>query len=186
MRASETRAVSAVVGVVLLTALTAVLAGGVLAAGTAMSSLNDPPPSVVVESEPVVAACAGCGPDDQVVRVRHVSGDAVSLADAALAVETPDDRGRLVELPLTRNCIPDVHVEGTDLFDGRCGRVSGPLTSVGSDADGQWTAGETLAVRIQKAAVRLDPDDDLTVRVVHAPSGQTVAEATPTVVASAG
>jgi len=171
------RGVSPVVGTVLLVALAAVLATGLLAAGTAMESLDDPPPSAVLAGEDVTAACAGCGSTDQVVRVRHRAGDPIAMADVALVVSVPgrDVRGRLVDLPLATNCLRDTHVDGTDLFDGRCGRVSGALTAVGTDADGVWRAGEHVAVRLRKGAVRLDPGADVVVRVVHTPSGTVVA-----------
>lgn len=173
----STRAVSPVVGTVLLVALAAVLATGVLAAGTAMKSLEDPPPSAVLAGADVTAACAGCGSSDQVVRVRHRSGDPIEMAEVALVISVPghDVSGRVVDLPLATNCLRDSHVEDTDLFDGRCGRVGGALTAVGSDADGVWRAGEQVAVRLRKSAVRLRPGADVVVRVVHTPSGTVVA-----------
>lgn len=183
MATDTTRGVSAVVGTVVLTALVAVLAMGVFATGTAVEALDDPPQSVVAEAADVTAGCAGCGPDDQVLRLSHHGGDAVPLDDVALAVEIPgrDLRTRLVDLPLPTNCLSDAHVEGPDLFDGRCSRVSGSLTAVGADDDGVWSAGETVAVRLRKSAVRLDPGDDVVVRLVHTPSGTTVTERTAAV-----
>jgi FlaG/FlaF family flagellin (archaellin) len=178
------RAVSSVVGTVLLIALAAVLATGVLAAGSAMNSLADPPPTVVVDADEISAACAGCGPRDQVVRLTHQSGDAVSMADSSIVVSVPtrEQTGRLVALPLALNCLRDSHVDGTDLFDGRCGRVSGAVTAVGTDADGVWRAGESLSFRLRKSAVRLAPDDDVVVRLRHVPSGTVVTEVEPAVV----
>lgn len=185
MATDATRAVTALVAMVLLIALVVVLAAGVYAAGTAVESLDDPPPSVVAEAEDVTAACAGCGPDDQVVRLSHSGGDAVSLDAVTLAVTLPghDRRARVVDLPLPTNCLPDDHVEGPDLFDGRCGRVSGSLTAVGADDDGVWSAGETLSVRLRKSAVHLDPGDEVVVRLVHTPSGTVVTERTAAVTA---
>jgi hypothetical protein len=45
---------------------------------------------------------------------------------------------------------------------------------VGSDDDGVWRAGETLSVRLKKSAVHLEPGEDVTVEVVHAPSDSLV------------
>ena len=183
MMADTTRGVSAVVGTVVLVALVAVLAAGVFAAGAAVESLDDPPPSVVADADDVVAACSGCGSADQVVRLSHRGGDAVALAETDLVVDLPghDLRTRLVDLPLPHNCLPDSHVEGPDLFDGRCGRVAGSVTAVGADDDGVWSAGETLSVRLSEGAVRLDPGDEVVVRLVHTPSGTTVTERTAAV-----
>jgi FlaG/FlaF family flagellin (archaellin) len=177
------RAVTSMVGVVTLVALVALLATGVLAAGMAMASLGGPPPSATIDAADTTAACVGCGPRDQVLRLTHRGGDPLSMADIELVVTVPD-RGsaRLVDLPLDANCLRDAHVEGPDRFDGRCGRVAGPLTGVGADADGTWSAGETVSFRLRKGAVRLDGGDEVTVRVVHTPSGTTVAERTSSVV----
>jgi flagellin-like protein len=171
-----TRGVSPVVGTVLLVALVAVLATGVLAAGAALESLDDPPPSVVTEGKPIPAACDGCGPSDQVLRLQHAGGDAVEMSNVAVVVVVPahDLRGRLVDLPVETNCLGDAHVAATDIFDGRCGRVGGTLTAVGTDADGVWHAGETLRVRLRKSAVRLTPGEEVTVAVVDTASGGTV------------
>jgi flagellin-like protein len=174
------RAVSPVVGTVLLLGVVVVLATGVLATAAAVDSLDDPPPTVVSEAGDLRAACDGCGSSDQVLRLRHRSGDAVDLADTALVVSLPgrDESTRLVDLPLPTNCLRDSHVEGPDIFDGRCGRVIGSLTAVGEDADGVWSAGDTLAVRLKKGAIRLAPGDTLTVELRHAPSGTVVTSAT--------
>ncbi len=173
---SSSRGVSAVVGTVLLVALVAVLATGVFAAGSAVESLDDPPPSAVITGDDIVAACSGCGWTDQVVRLRHRSGDAVGLSETAVFVAVPsrDLEGRLVDLPLATNCLGDAHVEGTDLFDGRCGRVGGVLTDVGTADDGRWHAGESIMFRLRKGSVRLSPGDEVTVRVLHTPSGTVV------------
>lgn len=179
MARQANRGLSSVVGTAALVALVVVLATGVLAAGMAMASLGEPPPAATIEAEPTTAACAGCGPADQVVRLHHRNGDPLPMVDVALFVSVPaHDSTRLVDLPLSTNCIRDSHVEGPDLFDGRCGRVGGSLTAVGSDADGVWRAGETVRFRLQKGAVRLVPGDDVTVSVVHTPSDSVVAERT--------
>jgi FlaG/FlaF family flagellin (archaellin) len=170
------RGVSPVVGTVLSVALVAVLATGVLAAGTAIEELDEPPPAVVTDGSTLTAACVGCSSRDQVVQLRHVSGGTVEMSDVAVVVSVPahDTRGRLVGLPLETNCLRDSHVELDDLFDGRCGRVGGALTAVGSNDDGVWRAGETLSVRLKKSTVRLDPGEEVVVEVVHTPSGSPV------------
>lgn len=176
------RGLSSVVGTVALVAIVVALAAGVLAAGTAMSATSNPPPAATLEIADTRAACHGCGPADQVVRLSHHSGDTLVLSEIELLVSVPDRRrARLVDLPLPTNCLSDDHVEGPDLFDGRCGRVGGALTAVGSVSDGTWRAGQTARFRIQKGAVRLDSGDRLTVSIVHTPSGSTVAERTVTV-----
>lgn len=174
------RALSPVVGTVLLvgvaTVLATVLAAGVLGAG-ATGSLQGPPPSVVAEAGTVRAACVGCGPDDQVIRLRHRTGDGVIVAEMSVVVDLPARgvRARLTDLPLPTNCLGDGHVDGPDVFDGRCGRVGGALTAVGSDADGRWTAGESLRVRLRKRAVRLRAGEEVVVSVRHVPSGAVIA-----------
>lgn len=171
------RGLSSVVGILGLVALVVVLATGVLTAGMAMATLGDPPPAATIGAEATTAACHGCGPNDQVVRLHHRNGDPLPMGDVALVVSVPaHDPARLVDLPLPTNCLRDSHVEGPDLFDGRCGRVGGSLTAVGSDTTGSWRAGETVHFRLQKSAVRLAPGNDVTVRVVHTPSDSVIAE----------
>jgi FlaG/FlaF family flagellin (archaellin) len=183
MDSSTDRALSSVVGVVTLVALVVVLATGVLAGGMAMASLGDPPPSATVAAEDTTAACVGCGSSDQRLRLTHRSGDELPMTEIELVLVAPGhDPARVVDLPLSNNCLGDGHVEGPDIFDGRCGRVAGPLTAVGTDSDGTWSAGETLVVRLRKGAVRLADGDEVTVRVVHAPSGSVVTERTVGVV----
>jgi flagellin-like protein len=180
------RGLSSVVGTVTLVALVVVLATGVLAAGMAMATFGDPQPVATVEAATTTAACGGCGPDDQVVRLRHRNGDPLPMADLEFIVSVPGrESARLVDLPLSTNCVRDTHVEGPDLFDGRCGRVGGSLTSVGADSDGVWRAGETVRFRLQKRAIRLAPGDEVTVSVVHTPSGSVVAERVIPIKASA-
>jgi FlaG/FlaF family flagellin (archaellin) len=179
MDSTTDRALTSLVGVVALVALVVVLASGVLAAGLAVGSLDAPPPSVTVDAEPIPAACVGCGPDDQRLRLIHRGGEDLPMAETELVVVAPGhDPARLVDLPLSANCLGDGHVEGPDIFDGSCGRVAGPLTTVGADIDGTWSAGETAVVRLRKGAVRLAPGAEAAVRVVHAPAGHVVAERT--------
>ena len=178
------RGLSSVVGVVASIALAVVLATGVLAAGLAVGSLGELPPSATIEAGDTTAACVGCGPEDQRIRLEHRGGDSLPMHEIELIVSVPG-RGtaRLVDLPLGTNCLGDDHVEGPDRFDGRCGRVSGSLTTVGTDADGTWSAGETVGFRLRKGAVRLDPGGTVTVRIVHVPSEHVVAERTVTATA---
>lgn len=180
MESRATRGVSPVVGCVVLVGVVAALAGGVFAAGMAMDRLGDPPPAAVIEGDDIGAACRGCGPTDQVVRLHHRRGDPIEVSEIELVVTGPggSPRTRLVGLPLSTNCLRNHHVEGRDLFDGRCGRVDGAMTAVGSNDDGTWSAGETIRFRLRKSAIRLDAGEDVTVRVVHTPSGTTVAERT--------
>jgi FlaG/FlaF family flagellin (archaellin) len=178
MDGTSERGLSSVVGTVTVVVLVVVLATGVLAAGLAMDSLGAPP-TATIDASDATAACPGCGLHDQTIELTHRGGDPLAVEDLALVVVAPGhDPARLVDLPLSGNCLGDSHVEGPDLFDGRCGRVAGPLTTVGGDADGTWSAGETATFRLRKGAVRLDDGQSVTVRVVHAPSGSVVAERT--------
>lgn len=182
MGTTPDRGLSSVVGTVTVVALVVALATGVLAAGLAMGSLGSPP-TATIEAEDTTAACPGCGPHDQTIELTHRGGDSLAVADLALVVVAPGhDPTRVVDLPLSGNCLGDSHVEGPDVFDGRCGRVAGPLTMVGDDADGTWSAGETAVVRLRKGAVKLDDGEEVSVRVVYVPSGSVVAERTVDVV----
>lgn len=134
------RAVSPVVGVVCLVAVTVVLAAGV-GAGTQLTT----------PSKPTTASFDVTADDTGEVTVRHRGGD--SIDPAALDIHV-----RIDGEPLDRQ--PPV-----PFFSAR-GFESGPTGPFNSARSEQWRAGETASFRIAGTnSPRLRADDTVTVRI---------------------
>ena len=150
---ARSRAVSPVVGIVLLIVCTFVLGGVVaLSAATAPAA---PPPSARV----AVAADAG---DDRIA-LTHRGGDTLDVRDISLEVTVAGE-------PLDRQ--PPVPFFSTPGFR------PGPTGPFNRAADSAWRAGETASLRI--AATNdpaIDPGDRVRV-VVYADGGRVVTATT--------
>ncbi|MCL9812645.1 type IV pilin [Natranaeroarchaeum aerophilus] len=118
------RGVSPVIGVVLLVALTILLAG-IAAGGLITAESPDPRPTVVVD--------ASAEPTTNTVTVRHVRGGA--LDPSALSLQIAVNGTELDKQPP----IP---------FFSAHGFVPGPTGPFNPETDSEWTAGETGTVRI--------------------------------------
>jgi len=157
------------VGVVLLVAVTVLLATlGVAAAGFG-EALGEPTPAASVDAE--LSATDGW-PDGQRLVLTHGGGDDLRVADLALVVEVQrtGDRVRVVDLPTRR--LDDDSVRGPDVFDRTYAGIDGAFDT--AHTDGAWTAGERTSLRVAQRAVDVRSGDVVTVRVVHRPSGGTV------------
>jgi len=172
------RAVSSVVGVALLTGVVVLLAGTVTLAVTGLAGADRPVPTVDTQAREFVAGCAGCGPDDQILRLEHRGGDPVDVStiEVAIAFEDRPIESRLVDLPVENPGCNDLQAsdyEGEDIYDESCTGVRGALD--GSD-DGTWASGEILAVRLAKTDVRVRPGNAVRVTVVDREADAVVAE----------
>jgi FlaG/FlaF family flagellin (archaellin) len=174
------RAVSSVVGVVVLVGLVVVLAGTVGVAATGLAGADEPVPTVDAQAHTFVAGCPGCGPDDQIISIEHRGGDPVEVATIEVHTAFADRQldSRLVGLPVENRGCNDLQAddyEGADIYEGGCTGVWGALD--GSD-DGTWTSGEVLAFRIPKSDVLVRPGEEVTVTVVDEQRGAVVTEHT--------
>lgn len=148
------RALSPVVGVVLLTAVTVIAS---VAVGAAALSHAPPDPA------PRIAVDATAAPDGRVTLV-HRGGDAVSVADLRVHVTVDGD-------PLGHQ--PPVPFVGAPGFRGA---PSGPFNRAG---DGTWTTGEEASFTVA-ATNRPSLHPGATVRVRLVEDGTPVAEVTAT------
>jgi len=176
------RAVSPVVGVVLLVGVVALL-GGVLGLAVTGFVADGPTraPTVDATAARFVAGCPGCGPDDQVVRLEHEGGDPVDMRAVTVQTTVADRpvESRLVDLPVENggcNDLKESDYEGEDIYEDGCAGVRGPLN--GAHPDREWASGETIAFRIPKRDLLVAPGEELTVRVVHTESNSVVVEET--------
>jgi len=170
------RALSSVVGVLVVVGLVATLAGSVWVAVSGFDS-DRTVPTVDAQAGEFVAGCPGCGPEDQVLRLEHRGGDPVDVERIEVAI-TFEDRpidSRLVGLPVENPGCNDLQpgdYEDADIYDGSCTGVRGAL----SGGDGTWASGEVLAVRLAKTDVLVRPGDAVTVTVVDSETEAVVVE----------
>lgn len=179
-RASESsqRAITPVVGVVLLAAVTVVAAAAVgLTAVGVTDRLVHPPPRMAVTSGPFTA---NTGLQGGVVRLTHAGGESVAVDELAFVVDATaacGKTGRLVGLPLgSGHDVEPANVEGSDVFDGQSVRRFGDPPHVLLQR--RWRPGETVAFRLAYTDCPITDGDGIVVRVVHEPSG-TVLERVP-------
>ncbi|QIO23765.1 type IV pilin [Haloarcula sp. JP-L23] len=179
----DERAVTPVVAVVLLVALVVVLAASVTAATVGYASdLRGPAPTVAQSSGEFERYATGGGRyTDQIVRVTHLAGDPLRVADLELVVDASDacgKSGRLVNLPATGDDLrpTDEYVRGDDVFDNAYDAVEGPIGTGDVDDDGTWSAGETAQFRLATSECPLDAGERFTVRLVHTPTGAVLVE----------
>lgn len=169
------RAVTPVVGVVILVALTVVLAAMVSAAALAYADeLADPAPTVARSSGEYDRYATGGGRyTEQVVRITHEAGDTLTVANLELVVDACGRTGRLVNLPVDGDDPRPAtrYVRGEDVFDNSYGAIEGPIGTGDVDDDGEWSAGETTQFRLATGECALESGDSITVRVVHTPTG---------------
>lgn len=174
------RAVSSVVAVVLMVAVTVIMAAAVGSFALDIAGVqHEPVPQIANADAELVADVAGG--DDQTVRIAHRGGDTVTVSNLEVVVTFSDStkRSRLTGVPTKK--IDSTDYDGDDIWDGSYGGIGGALASnEPAGSDGEWSSGEALVFRIANGDVSLDPGDRVTVTVVHEPSGKVILERTLT------
>lgn len=180
MRNRGGRAVSSVVAVVLMVAVTVILAAAVGSFALQFTDAEqDPAPQVANADAKFLADVAGGS--DQTVRITHEGGDAITVSNVEIVVTFADhpERSRLVGAP-TDTIGPDDY-EGDDIWDGSNRGIGGALASNEPEgSDGEWTASEPIEFRIANGDVSLSAGETVTVTIVHTPSGKVLLERTLT------
>jgi len=173
--------VSPVIGVILMVAITVILAALV---GTLVLGLGDKTgqsgPTISVSAEPLEAAVTGSS-DDQIVALTHENGDPVEAASLEIVVvlEETGARTRLVDLPVTSDKIASSNIEGDDLLS-MSDDTEGAISDDTPDTDGEWSAGETIRFRVKKSddGYSMNPGDEVTVRIIHTESDKVLVDRT--------
>lgn len=173
------RGVAPVISTILLVAIAVILAATISVFVLDFGEQTTEAGPVVGESSGTFEAFQS-GSDEQIVRIRHISGDSVPTEEMEVVVDASDacgKRARLVNLPLgsvgNDNKIDDGNVEGDDIFDTRNG-----IIQHGALNDETYDAGSVIRFRIKKGACEVDRDDTLVVRVVHTPTNAIVLKET--------
>ncbi|MDS0252755.1 type IV pilin [Haloarcula argentinensis] len=174
------RAVSSVISVILLVAVTVVLAAVLSVATLGLAENLDDTAPVISQSDGEFAPQNGF--DGGIVRIRHVAGDIVRVSEIEVAVSADcggdgtEKHGRLVNLPVKSDDRPQSdNIEGDDIFD----ESTGSLTERGADDTGalvidEFRPGDVIVFRIAGGDCDLQPGDTVTVRVVHTPSNAVI------------
>lgn len=169
------RAVSPVLGVVLIVAIAVVLAATVAAGSLSVAgTLTEPAPASVQSTgefrQDVSTACG----NDAVVMI-HEGGETIDPASIELLVEVPDGehRERVVNLPVEGQTLSAENFEddGSIVYDN-C--VRGAIAEGGEP----WAAGGEIKIELNsgRTGAGIDPGDEIHVTVVHAPSGGVLAK----------
>ncbi|MDS0220765.1 type IV pilin N-terminal domain-containing protein [Haloarcula sp. S1AR25-5A] len=168
----DRRGVSPVIGVVLMLAITVLLAatvGGFVLSETA--ALDDPTPTVARSTGSFTTGpSGGCG--ENTVAIRHAGGDSVPADEIEIAVRLPDTdtRARLVDLPVSGTALSAANTDDPDnvVYDYCVGGVI-------ADGGQPWSAGRMIAFQLNAGGGTVEPGDTIDVRVVHAPSNGVLA-----------
>ena len=171
------RGVSSAVSVVLLVAVTVILAATVSVFALGVADDIDEAPPLISESSGELVVQDGNG--GGIVRLTHLGGDPVPADEIVIAVDAEDacgKSGRLVNLPApSGNPNPtEEYVRGEDVFDNSYNSVSGPI----GEAGGVWEAGETVSFRRASSECELDRGEEITVAVIHTPTESIVIDET--------
>lgn len=161
------RGVSPVIGVVLMLAVTVLLAATV--GGYALNTtagLDQRTPTVARSTGSFVTGpYGGCG--ENAVVIRHAGGDSVPADEIEVAVRLPDagTRARLVDLPVSGTALSASNADDPDnvVYD-YC--VGGVIAAGGQ----RWSAGRTITFQLNAGGGTVEPGDSIEVRVVHTPS----------------
>ncbi len=176
----QLRAVSSIISVILLVAVTVVLAAVLSVATVGLAETLDDTAPVIGQSDGEFAAQDGF--DGGIVRITHVAGDVVRVSDIEVAVSADcsgdgtEKHGRLVNLPAKSGDRPQSdNIEGDDIFD----ESTGSLTERGADDTGalvtdEFRPGDVIVFRIAGGDCDLQSGDTVTVRVVHTPSNAVI------------
>lgn len=182
---SELRGVSPVVAVILLVAITVVLAGTIFVfVNGAAEGLRQPAPQVAQSNAEFLPQSGFVG---GIVRVTHQGGDPVPVADIRILIDTSDvadcktDRAEILNLPSTRSGLSNLGYGEENLAAGD----DSPISEGGSRAE--WSAGalhantgpnfivgDSFEFRLTSSDCPVAAGETVRVTVVHEPSEQVI------------
>ena len=184
------RAVSPIISVILMVAITIILAATISTLVLGFTDdLNEPAPNVA-ETTGEFTVAEGVAGDEQTVQITHVAGDSVDVEEIEIVVRASgsslNTEARLFNLPsdgiFTRS-IDSSNIQGNkNLIDK--GPEKARLIVV--EDSNEWSAGETIEFRVavgeadfREPPVGSNPNaDKLEVTIVHTPSNAIIFEKT--------
>jgi len=165
------RATTPAVGVVVMLAVTALLASTVTLALGIGGVTTEPAPAVGASAS---LTAADGWPDGQVVTLTHEAGEAVPVAEIALvlSLERRAEPVRLTGFPTRR--LTAEHVDGPAVVDRSYAGVDGAVDA--AHTDGRWESAEQLGIRIASTDYDIHVGETVGIRVVHQPSKAVIIE----------
>lgn len=182
----QSRAVTPVIGIILLVAITVILAATitVFVLGTG-GDVQEPSPTIGQSSGELVEQSGSSG---GTIKITHVAGSSVAVENMEVTVDATDACGaqeRLINLPEddSNNAgrFADSNVESGSISNSI---ISGQYMDLGvfdSQTSNQFVAGSYFQFRLTSGNCPLDDGDKITVRGVHLPSNSVVITETLTV-----
>lgn len=178
-RMKDEKAMSPVVGIMLMIAITIVL-GVILIFFATAFEMQEPAPFVVHSSGELVRDVDGA--DDQKIYLYHEGGDPIKVSDIEIVVDATKCCGmkdRIVNLPARdSNMNPKLGeqniAEDSDLISKTTNYCGGAI------AKEYFSVGEKLWFRINNGQCSLEKGDQITVKIIHTPTNTIVIEETLT------
>jgi len=174
----DEKAISPVVGIMLMIAITIVLGVTLIFFATAFE-MQEPAPFVAHSSgELVRKGGADETFEDQRVYIYHNGGDSVKMSEVEIVVDATKCCGmkdRIVNLPTTTNKIDSQNLaEDSGLITKTPGYGGGAIS------EDYFSTGENLWFRINNGKCPLEKGDQITVKIIHTPTNTIVIEETLT------
>ncbi|WP_158599152.1 type IV pilin [Methanohalophilus sp. RSK] len=180
----DEKAISPVVGIMLMIAITIVLGVTLIFFATAFE-MQEPAPFVAHSSgELVRKGGADVQKTDQRVYLYHEGGDPIDVSDIEIVVsfDKNDKVGTLHNFPIEGDDPNPTseYVSGDDVFDNSHNSIEGSIGTGDVDDDGMWSTGEYVMFRISNTAVSLNSGDIVYVKIIHTPTNTVIMEETLT------
>ncbi|APH38517.1 type IV pilin [Methanohalophilus halophilus] len=175
------KAISPVVGILLMIAITLLLGVTLIFFATAFE-MQEPAPFVAHSSGELVRDVYGSG-DDQKVYLYHEGGDSINVSDIEIVVDATEvcgESGKLINLPAANVAYVGValcseNIEGNEnMFDKSSDGIAGAIK------ESEFSTGELIMFRINSGACPLNKGDQITVKIIHTPTNTVVIEETLT------
>ncbi|RSD35126.1 MAG: hypothetical protein CI953_337 [Methanohalophilus sp.] len=170
----DEKAISPVVGIMLMIAITIVLGVTLIFFATAFE-MQEPAPFVAHSSGELVRDVDGSV--DQKVYLYHEGGESITVSDMEVVVDATEVCGkhaRIVGLPV-QNSLDSSNIEGeTGMLDKGVSGLAGAIK------EAEFSAGEMMMFRINNGKCPLEKGDQITVKIIHTPTNTVIIEETLT------
>lgn len=121
-------------------------------------------PIVSTSADPIQP---GTDPGDQWVRITHEGGETVDVGNLSIEVRLPDHNKRSTLTGFPTASIRPANYDNNHIFtiEREGNGIDGAIDA--AETDGRWSAGETIAFRLEPGRVPLENDQRVTVTLRH-------------------
>ncbi|ATU08277.1 type IV pilin [Methanohalophilus portucalensis] len=172
----DEKAVSPVVGIMLMIAITIVLGVTLIFFATAFE-IEEPAPFVAHSSGELISHHVDGLAKDQFVYIYHNGGDPINVSDIEIMVNATEVSGNqavIFDLPV-ENSLGKENIEGeSEMIDKSPDGIAGAIK------EPEFSTGELIMFRINSGSCSLEKGDQITVKIIHTPTNTIVIEETLT------